>query len=137
MCSACQRGGGGSHFCVRMGRMRDRQPPPEEASFSLLSPPPDSRALKTTNTMGKTRLRKGATMAPQPLPQGRSLSPQPGQAGAAIPPPAPRCSTDRTGNPVRAGGKGRQREEGVRRCDALNGAISFRDPTEKVVLCST
>lgn len=117
----------------------DARPPAPARGSLFLSPvtPPDSRALKTTNTMGKTRLRKGATMAPQPLPQGRSLSPQPGQAGAAIPPPAPRCSTDRTGNPVRAGGKGRQREEGVRRCDALNGAISFRDPTEKVVLCST
>lgn len=70
-------------------------------------------------------------MPPQLLPQGLSLSPQPGRAGAAIAPSRPALQQGPDGKPRARGGKGRQREEGVGRCDALNGAISFRDLTKK------
>lgn len=137
VCFACQGGGrgggggGGSHFCVRMRRMHSHRPPPQEASFSLLSTP-DSRALKTTKAVGKRRkrrLRKGA--AGPPRPQGRSLSPPARPRRRHCPRPPRAAAGPGRETPCARGGKGRQREEGVGRCDALNAAISFRDLAKK------
>lgn len=139
VCFACQGGGGGdgSHLCVRMGRTRGHRPPPEEASFSLLCHPRLQGFINNQHGGENTATKMGyyatpATAAgPLALPSARPTRsrhcPLPPRAAARAGP----------GNPVRAGGRGRQREEGVGRCDALNGAISFRALEKKVVPCST
>lgn len=119
--------------------MRDRQPPPEEASFSLLSPPPPRlRSFKNNQHDGENAATKRGYYGAPAAATGPLAVPSARPSRRRHSPSRPALQHGPDGKPRARGGEGEA--EGGRseaRCDALNGAISFRDPTEKVVLCST